>query len=78
MTSPPGLRRVRSFGPDGSVVLEDGSEMQAYVNPAGVLGVRPKTREDVTSHLDQYAGPPRAEPAGPPPNYFDISGLDQT
>lgn len=69
--TPPGLRRVRSFGHDGTVVLDDGSEMQAWVNSAGALGVRPKQREDVTAHLDQV---------GPIPDktYFDISGLDQS
>lgn len=61
---------VRSFGPDGTITLEDGREMQAVVAPSGALGVRPKVVEDHVSALDQTG------PAQKPPDLKSL-GLDQ-
>lgn len=60
--------RVRSFLPDGTVMLEDGREMQAVMASNGALGVRPKVIDDHISAIDQHAPMPA----------IDLSGLDQT
>lgn len=73
------LRRVQSFMPDGTVLLEDGSVMQAVVSDTGALGVRVKTQDDRISALDQYVGVPGLEPVAmmSPAQVIASAGLDQ-
>jgi hypothetical protein len=73
----PRLRRVVAFHPDGSLTLEDGSEMQAVVSESGALGARAKVREDFTAQLDQHVGPPSEVRSEPPLPSIESLGLDQ-
>lgn len=67
--------RVRSFGADGTVVLEDGRELQAVVSESGSLGAMPRTDKDRFSVLDQVV--PLGLDQSHPVEKFDLSGLDQ-
>lgn len=67
--------RVRSFLGDGTVVLEDGREMQAWMSETGTLGVMPKVVEDQIAQLDQYLANGQGEM--PPLPKISELGLDQ-
>lgn len=71
------LLRVTAFHPDGSLTLEDGSEMQAVISESGSLGARAKVREDFTAQLDQHIGPPSEVRREPPLPSIESLGLDQ-
>ena len=64
--------RVKAFMPDGTIVLENGDEMQAVVSSTGALGVRPKVEDDHIASLDQAP----LESAQWPPDPRTL-GLDQ-
>lgn len=68
-----GLVRVTSFGPDGTVVTEDGKVWQAMVNFSGSLGLVPRTKEHMVASLDQ-AEHGTVTPWPPP---IESLGLDQ-
>lgn len=79
----PKFHRISAFMPDGTVLLDDGREMQGVVSATtGAMGVRPKTDGDRISSIDQYVplpGDPTHDQAGPPPipSLAEL-GLDQT
>lgn len=70
--------RVRAFMPDGTVMLEDGREMQAVLSSNGALGAVPRTDADRAAMLDQVVLPHDQQQvvATRPPTMKEL-GLDQ-
>jgi hypothetical protein len=67
--------RVRSLHLDGTVMLDDGREMQLVAsNSTGALGVIPKTVEEHIAALDQS---PQAQPSAAFPPPMSSLKLDQ-
>lgn len=59
---------IRQINPDGTALMEDGTEVQLVVGRGGAVGVRRATTDDHISGIDQVGGPTET---------FDTSGLDQ-